>query len=304
MHLKRLRHLVALADTRNFGRAAERCGLSQSAFSRSIQSAEEALGLQLFDRGTLEVVPTNAGAFVIERARRLLQEEHWLARDIGLLRGHAVGDLAFGVGPFSARLLVPPLLSAIRKRYPQVQVRVEINDGDNLSAHLRSEELDLCLVSMQDLVVAPDLLLTPVGQAQAAFYVRPHHPLLASGAPVTMTALLPYGIASSRQSQALLRALGRRMGLPEGQLLRPAVECNDLQLLVQMTMRTNTVLGCPALSIAAELASGQLAQLQVQDLVPMPIGLSLVTLAGRSLSPIARFAQDTLLQMLRQRSPQ
>ena len=54
MDLKRLNHLVCLADQRNFGRAAVLCHLTQSAFSRSIQAAEEELGLQLFDRGTLE----------------------------------------------------------------------------------------------------------------------------------------------------------------------------------------------------------------------------------------------------------
>ena len=66
MDLKRLKHLVALADTRNFGRAAIQCHLTQSAFSRSIQAAEEEYGLQLFDRGPLEVTCTDAGAFVVE----------------------------------------------------------------------------------------------------------------------------------------------------------------------------------------------------------------------------------------------
>ena len=67
MVIKRLKHLVALADERNFSRAAERVHLSQPAFSRSVQSAEAELGLQLFDRGSLEVSCTSAGNFVIER---------------------------------------------------------------------------------------------------------------------------------------------------------------------------------------------------------------------------------------------
>ena len=74
MDLRRLKHLVTLADARNFGRAALLCHVSQSAFSRSVQAAEEELGLKLFDRGTLEVTCTDAGAFVVERARKLLQK--------------------------------------------------------------------------------------------------------------------------------------------------------------------------------------------------------------------------------------
>ena len=82
MDLKRLKHLVTLADTRNFGRAALQCHLSQSAFSRSVQAAEEELGLLLFDRGSLEVTCTQAGALVVERARTLLFESHCLERDV------------------------------------------------------------------------------------------------------------------------------------------------------------------------------------------------------------------------------
>lgn len=107
MDLKRLKHLVALADTRNFGRAAIQCHLTQSAFSRSIQAAEEEYGLQLFDRGPLEVTCTDAGAFVVERARKLLFENRCLERDVSLYRERQIGDLAFGVGPFPAATLVP-----------------------------------------------------------------------------------------------------------------------------------------------------------------------------------------------------
>ena len=55
MDLKRMGHVVALADARHFGRAAEQCHLSQPAFSRSILAAEDELGLLLFNRGTAEV---------------------------------------------------------------------------------------------------------------------------------------------------------------------------------------------------------------------------------------------------------
>ena len=72
MDIRRLKHLVALADERNFGRAAQQCHLTQSAFSRSIMAAEEEFGLLLFNRGTVEATCTDAGAFVVEKARKLL----------------------------------------------------------------------------------------------------------------------------------------------------------------------------------------------------------------------------------------
>lgn len=125
MEIRRLKHLVALADTRNFGRAALQCHLSQPAFSRSIQAAEEELGLQLFDRGSLEVRCTDAGAFVVERARKLVFDSRCLERDVSLYRERLIGDLAIGVGPYPAATLVPALLIDMRQRFPGVNVRVE-----------------------------------------------------------------------------------------------------------------------------------------------------------------------------------
>jgi DNA-binding transcriptional LysR family regulator len=154
MDLKRYKHLVTLADTRNFGRAAVQCHLTQSAFSRSIHAAEDELGLQLFDRGTLEATCTDAGAFVVERARKLLFESLCLERDVRLYRERLMGDLSFGVGPYPAAIMVPPLLTEIRTRYPGVCVRVEVNNADYLAAHLRAEDLDFYMADVRNVIAA------------------------------------------------------------------------------------------------------------------------------------------------------
>ena len=99
MNLRRLSHVVGLADTLHFARAAEVAHLSQPAFSRSIQAIESELGIRLFDRDVGDVRPTPAGEFVIERARKLLFEARCLQRDVDLYRDSQLGDTAFGVGP-------------------------------------------------------------------------------------------------------------------------------------------------------------------------------------------------------------
>src|SRR6186997_1144086 len=103
MDLKRLQHLVALADSGSFVRGAESVHLSQPAFSRSIQAAEAELGMKLFGRGGgTELKCTPSGAFVVERARRVLQESRRLERDVALFREGMVGGVSVGVGPFVA----------------------------------------------------------------------------------------------------------------------------------------------------------------------------------------------------------
>ena len=115
LNLKRLGHLVALADELHFARAAERVHLSQAAFSRSIQSIEQDLGMRLFDREAGPVKATPAGEFVIERARRLLFDARSLQRDAALYRDSQLGDTAFGAGPYPAATIMPTVLSTLRR---------------------------------------------------------------------------------------------------------------------------------------------------------------------------------------------
>jgi DNA-binding transcriptional LysR family regulator len=295
MDLKRLKHLVALADTRNFGRAATQCHLTQSAFSRSIQAAEEEMGLQLFDRGSVEATCTDAGEFVVERARKLLFENHCLERDVSLYRERLIGDLSFGVGPYPAAILVPPLLTEIRTRYPGVCVRVEVNNADYLAAHLRAEDLDFYMADVRNVIAAADLTITRVAQLSAGFYVRAGHPLLAR-AQVTAASLLPFGFASVRLPEAVQVGLGAMMGLGNGKPLPLAVECDDLNLLNILAETTDTVIGSTDSGTVQDVVGKRLVRLNVTDVPPQFADMAIVSLKGRSYSLMAQFAVDFVIR--------
>ena len=302
MDLKRLRHLVSLADTRNFGRAAVQCHLTQSAFSRSIQAAEEEMGLLLFDRGTVEATCTEAGAFVVERARKLLFDNSCLERDVSLYRERLIGDLAFGGGPYPAATIVPPLLTEIRTRFPSVCVRVEVNNADYLAAHLRAEELDFYLADMRNVIAAADLTIAPVAKLSGGFYVRAGHPLLAQ-AVVTAASLLPFGIASVRLPEAVQVGLGALMGLGDGKRVPLAVECDDLSLLKSLAETTDTVIGSTDAGTVQDVASKRLVRLEVTDIAPLFADMAVVSLKGRSYSPMAQFAVDFIVRQAQALAP-
>jgi DNA-binding transcriptional LysR family regulator len=296
MDLKRLGHLVTLADCRHFGRAAEQCHLSQSAFSRSIQAAEESLDLQLFDRGPLEVRCTPAGEFVVERARRLLFENRCLERDIDLYRARSIGDLSFGAGPYPAATIVPPLLTELRTRFAGVNVRVEVNNARYLAEHLRAEELDFYLADMRNIPATSDLVVARIGMLETGFYVRQGHPLLQLSA-VKGASLLPYGVASVQAPDSLLLALGPLMGLPHGTPLPLALECDDLSLLKTVTMGTDMVLACPSEGALSEVAGTRLVRLVVSNIPQFGADMGVVSLKGRSFSLMAQHAVDFFTQM-------
>lgn len=288
MELKRLRHVVALADEKNFARAAERVHLSQSALSRSIQAAEAELEVQLFDRGKTEVNPTPAGQFFIDRARKLLFDSRCLQRDIELYRSKQIGKLAIGVGPFPAATLLPLLMSELRQNHAGVHLRVEVNNWEYLAQHLRSEELDFFVADTRELPPDQDLEIRLLARQLGGFFVRSSHPLLQKS-QIHGADVLEFGLASVRLPTSVRQALALLLGLPAGTALPIALECDDVQTLKRASLESDTILAAIHAAVADEIARGDMSPLLIPDVPAMYSEVGIVSLRGRSHSQIAQF---------------
>ncbi|WP_323151315.1 LysR family transcriptional regulator [Pseudomonas glycinae] len=285
MDLKRLSHLLALADERHFGRAAERVHLSQPALSRSIQALESETGQRLFDRDTGDVRPTPAGEFLIGRARRLLFDARSLERDMALYSDRQLGSLAFGVGPFPAAMLMHQVVPRLRLDHPAVTLRVEVNNWQILEARLRAEAIEFFVADIRNFTAESDLLIRSLGQASAGFFVRPEHPLAAH--KVTMGELEGYGIATTRLPEVVKLETARTLGIPTRQALPIVLECDDVALLKTVAGSTDTILGVIHGAVAEDIRAGRLIELHVVDRPGFHSEIGVVSLQGRSLSPTA-----------------
>ncbi len=286
MDIRRLAHLVALADKRNFARAAEVLHLSQPALTRSIQAAEAELGLRLFDRGSLEVRPTPAGEFVLERARRLVFDSRCLMRDVDLYRERVLGDTAFGVGPFPAATFLADLLVELRRSFPGVGLRVEVGNWDLLAKRLREEDIEFFVADIRDLPPDPALFVRPLRREPGGFYVRAGHPL-AARASVSLPDLWAQGVASVRLPTAVRTALAGLLGLPAGAALPMALECDDVGALKRVALESDAVLAVTHAAVASDVSHGTLVGLAVPGLPALYAEMGIVTLRGRTPSPMA-----------------
>jgi DNA-binding transcriptional LysR family regulator len=302
MDLKRLDHLVALADARNFSRAAERVHLTQPAFSRSVQAAEAELGLQLFDRGSREVTCTVAGSFVIDRARKLLFDSRCLERDVSLYREGLAGDISFGVGPYLSATLLPQLMIELRGRFAGVSSRVEVNNWKYLVEHLRAEELEFCASDIRDVPRDPDLAVTNIGRLRGGFYARKGHPLLSRKNP-RPAELARHGIASVKLPAEIRAAFKKMLRLGANGSLPIVVECDDVNLLKRVSLATDTVLACPRAAVREEAGAGQLQEIVLRDVPPLFSSVGVVALKGRSFSPMAQYAVDCLGKLVARLDP-
>lgn len=148
MTLSELRFIVAVAQERNFRRAAEKSFISQPALSLAIQKLEEELGLKIFERGKSDVSLTPVGAAIVEQAQRVLEEAERI-REIAVQgKNQLAAPLSVGiihsVGPY----LLPDLIPALKKIAPHMPLEVEENITVNLEMLLRTGKLDVIIVAL------------------------------------------------------------------------------------------------------------------------------------------------------------
>ena len=298
MDLRRLEHLLALAEERHFGRAADQVHLSQPAFSRSIQAIESELELRLFDREIGDVRPTPAGEFVIERARRLLFDARCLTRDVELFRESRLGDAAFGVGPILAATLMPDVLAGFRSQYPGVALRVEVSNWQQLLERLQAEDIEFMVADASELPGDPALEIRSMGRQQGDFYVRAGHPL--SGRACTLAEAWTFGVAAFRLPLAVKATLAKLLGLPAGAPLVLALECDDIGLLKSVALATDTVLASTDVAARDAVKSGAMQRLQVRSLPRLYSQMGLVSLRNRTLSPTAQRVIDGIERLAAQ----
>jgi LysR family hydrogen peroxide-inducible transcriptional activator len=145
---RQLRYFSALAKERHFGRAAEKCFVSQSAFSSAIRELESALETQLVDRTNRQVTITPAGRKVAKQADACLEALQRLAESVQGPREPLAGELRLGAIPTIAPFLLPRALPKLRRSYPQLQLFLSEDQTSVLHAKLMDGEIDVALLAL------------------------------------------------------------------------------------------------------------------------------------------------------------
>ena len=122
MNLRDLRYLVALADERHFGRAAERCFVSQPTLSAQIRKLEEYLGVSLVERRPKRVTLTEMGEKVVQRARRVLQEADAIVEVAKTERDPLAGSLKVALIPTVGPYLLPHVVRPLKRALPRLKL--------------------------------------------------------------------------------------------------------------------------------------------------------------------------------------
>jgi LysR family transcriptional regulator, hydrogen peroxide-inducible genes activator len=151
MNLQELRYLVALAEHRHFGRAAESCHVSQPTLSGQIRKLEDELGVTLLERTNKRVELTPVGNQILAHARAALAETQQMEAVARASRDPLVGPLKLGAIPTLAPYLMPLMLKPLKQAYPGLTIELWEDQTRVLVDGLRNHRLDAAL-----LATAPD----------------------------------------------------------------------------------------------------------------------------------------------------
>lgn len=290
--MRRLRHALALAEHRNFARAADSLHITQPALSRSIQSLEDGLGVRLFDRSPRDVAPTAFGELLLRHAHGIELSARDLDRELQLAKGLEIGTLNVGAGPWGAASMVGVTIGKLSRLYPRLRTRVLISPWMELPARIRSREVDLMVADVSEVQGQDDLEITPLLAHPAFVVCRPGHPLTA-GDGISAADIFRFPLAGPhlpqhavdkmlQQTPAAVRDHVNAHGLL-------TVTCDSSSVLKAILANSDAISIMSVFMVIKELQDGDLTMIRELDFgVQGQFGVT--RLRGRSLSsPAAAF---------------
>ncbi len=174
MTLTDLKYIVTLARERHFGRAAEKCFVSQPTLSVAVKKLEDELGVILFERSPQEVRVTPTGERIVAQAAKVLAEASQLTEIAAAGKNPLAGPLRLGVIYTIGPWLLPRLVPILHERAPEMPLLLEENYTHRLLEKLKAAELDVAILALP--VDEPGLVAQAVYDENFCALVPASHP--------------------------------------------------------------------------------------------------------------------------------
>lgn len=148
MNIRQYDYILAIAEYRNFGLAAEKCFISQSTLSTMVKRFEDEIGLTIFDRKTKPITITKEGKLIIEQLKIIKREFKTLDALVLQRKGELSGELNMGIIPTVAPSLLPLFLEEFSKAYPKVNIIIEEMITVDIQKALKNGTIDIGIIAI------------------------------------------------------------------------------------------------------------------------------------------------------------
>lgn len=143
MTITQLRYVLAVAEHKNFTKAAKKVFVTQPTLSMQIQKLEEELSIQIFDRNKKPIGLTEVGQRIVEQAKNIVNESERIQDIVDQQKGFIGGEFRIGIIPTIMPTLLPMFLKNFIKKYPRINLKIEELNTDNLIEQLEDGHIDV-----------------------------------------------------------------------------------------------------------------------------------------------------------------
>jgi DNA-binding transcriptional LysR family regulator len=242
--LDRLKAALALADTLNFHRAAQRLDISQPHLTRIIKSLERDLGFVLFDRGPHGVSLTPDGMRALKEAATLINAETLFRQKIEALRSSGSETLRIAAGAFVAQSWAGKAMAALKAAEPALSISLRELDWWKLSEAVQSGEVDLAIGELSEANKMPELTKEPFPEREGSIIVRADHEL-ASLKEVTLEELARFPLVGPRLPGRIAQLLPPVCGFgalsEDGRFFIPVIECATPRSMLEIVSASDAI---------------------------------------------------------------
>jgi DNA-binding transcriptional LysR family regulator len=259
MDIRQLETFLRIVDTGSFGAAAQTLNATQSTVSARIRELERSLGVDLFDRSQHRARLTSKGEDLVTSAREIVALASRVRHRIGD-KDALTGTVRLGVVGLVAITWLPRLMGALRERYPNLAIVLEMGLTATLVEKLRNGDLDLVLVTGP--VVESGLTAISLGFDEFVWMCSPALAVPARTLTPAELATWPVlGLSSQSHHYPVIERWFRDADAD----YRPVISCNNVRVLAELTVTGLGVSLLPRASYQAEIAA---AKLRVIDTAP------------------------------------
>ncbi|UOB19442.1 hydrogen peroxide-inducible genes activator [Abyssalbus ytuae] len=160
MNIQQIEYILAVKELKNFGKAADKCFITQSTLSTMIGKFEEEIGIKVFDRKTKPVSITKEGEAIIHQLKVISKELTVLDELVQSLKGELSGELKIGIIPTVAPFILPEFLNDFARKFPKITFTISEKTTNNITDALLKRELDIGIMATPAGV--PDLYELPL----------------------------------------------------------------------------------------------------------------------------------------------
>lgn len=284
MEIKHLKAFLAIAEVKTFTAGAKLVNVTQAAVSMQIRQLEDEVGLQLFTRTPRRVILTEAGEYLLVRARNILREHDTALAEIAELGGVEHGRLRIGSASAEfATMRLPHILQGLKERYPNSEVSVNAGTSQTLVDKILHGEIDIAFVSLpvENSSITTELLFSD----QLVAIAHPDHPM-ADEKQITAAAF-------AKEKLILGERGGNTRRMIDDFFTSANVEPNIVMELsrqeaINQMVENNLGVGTAgAKTIAVEIRQGRLVSWMIEG-AEINWELGLARLGGGYFSPIAK----------------